>query len=176
MKGEYVIQKVNLEKVKYGEVETKAAISNIVREVVRSYKFTNLHALDAILQQFGITADGGKPGSRLYDKHGLVYSLLDEEGGRIGVPVKASDIYSKPTKATLEKKYTLSAIMRQPGAARVFACDAGRLIFFGWIFRLLGEEERVRRGRPLMFHRARGNRHLRDRFRNLRADSRRFER
>jgi hypothetical protein len=118
-KEEYVLQKVNLEKVKYGEVETKAAISNIVREVVRSYKFTNLPALDAILRQFGITADGGKPGSRLYDKHGLVYSLLNEDGGRIGVPVKASDIYSKPTKATLEKKYTLSAIMRQPYEQRV---------------------------------------------------------
>lgn len=118
-KEDYVLQKVNLEKVKYGEVETKAAISNIVREVVRSYKFTSLPALDAILRQFGVTADGGKPGSRLFDKHGLIYSLLDEDGGRVGVPIKASDIYSKPTKASLEKKYTLSAIMRQPFEQRV---------------------------------------------------------
>lgn len=113
-KGEInIMQPIDLQKVDYGEVETKATISSYVREVVRSYQFTSLDALRAALEQFNVTVDGGKPGSRMYDKGGLIYSLIDENGERKGMPIKASDIYSKPTLKNIEQRFTKSAIKRQ---------------------------------------------------------------
>ena len=35
----------------------------------------------------------------------IVYRVLDAEGNKVGVPIKASSIYSKPTLAELEKRF-----------------------------------------------------------------------
>lgn len=110
-------QKINmlqsLEKANYGRSETKAAISNIVREVVRSYKYTSLAELNAALRQFNVTAYQGEEGSLMHRKKGLVYSLSDAEGNRKGVPIKASSIYSKPTLINLEEKFKRNKIARK---------------------------------------------------------------
>ena len=39
----------------------------------------------------------GKEGSRMFEKNGLQYSLLDKKERMIGVPIKASSIYGSPT-------------------------------------------------------------------------------
>lgn len=103
---------VPLEKVYYGKAPTKQAISQIVREVANSYKFNNLDELNIILRQFNIIADRGSVYSAKYQKGGLTYSVLNAQGEKIGVPVKASDIYTNPTLTTLEKKFTASAIKK----------------------------------------------------------------
>jgi len=41
----------------------------------------------------------------MFEKKGLKYSLLDDKGDKIGVPIKASAIYGKPTLTFLEKKF-----------------------------------------------------------------------
>ncbi|MEB2778113.1 relaxase/mobilization nuclease domain-containing protein [Algoriphagus sp. D3-2-R+10] len=92
-----------LEKAAYGKSETKAAISNIVREVTRTYRFTSIPELNAVLGQFNVCAYGGEKESEMYRNKGLIYSVLDSVGNRIGVPIKASAIYSKPTLTNLEK-------------------------------------------------------------------------
>tara|TARA_R110002072_G_scaffold264748_1_gene423637 strand:+ start:150485 stop:151690 length:1206 start_codon:yes stop_codon:yes gene_type:complete len=91
-----------LEKASYGARETKAAISNIVSEVIRTYQFTSLPELNAVLGQFNVGAFRGEPDSEMFKNRGLVYSVLDPEGNRIGVPIKSSSIYSKPTLLNLE--------------------------------------------------------------------------
>jgi hypothetical protein len=64
-----------------------------------------LHSeLNAVLRPYNIVADRGKEGSRIYDNNGLVYRVLDEQGNKIGTPIKASDIYNKPTMKFLEQK------------------------------------------------------------------------
>lgn len=95
-----------LQPVNYGRAETKAAISNIVREVTTSYKYTSLEELDALLRQFNVTVDRGPIGSLTWQRGGLTYSICDREGGKVGVPIQASDIYSRPVLAELEKKMT----------------------------------------------------------------------
>lgn len=115
----YLLRPANLQKALYGKSETKAAISAIVRSVVANYKFTSLPELSAVLRQFNVVADRGKEGSLMFEKRGLVYSLLDEKGTKVGVPIKASSIYDKPTLPNLEKKFPLNKSARLPYGERI---------------------------------------------------------
>ena len=103
-----------LQKASYGKDETRKAISQIVSNVTRQYKYTSIHELNAVLSQYNVMADRGKEGTTMFKKGGLVYSLLDEKGNRIGVPIKASRIYGKPTLKNLEKLFKLNEALRGP--------------------------------------------------------------
>lgn len=91
-----------LEKVIYGKSETKSAISNTVRAVVRDYKFTSLAEMNAVLKGFNVEAYRGEKGTKMFEKGGLTYHILDKKGNHMGVPIKASSIYTKPTLKNLE--------------------------------------------------------------------------
>lgn len=106
------LKPIPLEKVYYGKAPTKQAISQIVRDIVNSYKFNNLDELNIILRQFNIVADRGSVYSTKYQKGGLTYSVLNAQGEKIGIPVKASDIYTNPTLKTLEKKFSTNTIKK----------------------------------------------------------------
>lgn len=99
------IQPVNAEKIVYGKTETKKAIANVVNAVLHTYKYASLPEFNAILKQYNVIADRGKEESRIYKNHGLVYRVLDKEGQKIGVPVKASSVNSQPTLNKLEKLF-----------------------------------------------------------------------
>jgi hypothetical protein len=103
-----------LEQVDYGKSELKRSITNVVTEVVRAYKFTSIPELNAVLNQYNITADRGSKDSRMYEKNGLVYWVLDEKGNKLGVPIKASSIYGKPTMKALEDRFRLNEMLRKP--------------------------------------------------------------
>lgn len=103
-----------LEQVAYGKSELKRSITNVVNEVVRAYKFTSIPELNAVLNQYNITADRGSKDSRMYEKNGLVYWVLDDKGNKLGVPIKASSIYGKPTLKTLEDRFRLNEMLRKP--------------------------------------------------------------
>ncbi len=115
----FVLKPAHLQRIVYGKRETKAAISAIVREVVGTYKFNSLPELNAVLGQFGVLADPGEEGSFMHSKGGLVYSLLDEHGERVGIPIKASSIYSSPTIKNLEKVYLASKEQKKPYVLRL---------------------------------------------------------
>lgn len=108
------IEPVKVEKAIYGKTETKRGIANVVRMVTRSYKFTSLPELNAILRQFNVVADRGAEGTQMHNKKGLLYSLLNEKGNKIGVPIQASSIYGKPILANLEKQFKLNEVLRKP--------------------------------------------------------------
>jgi hypothetical protein len=117
--GGYLLRPAKLEAAAYGRSETKAAISSIVREVTGSYKFTSLGELNAALRQFNVMANPRAEGSRMREKGGLVYCLLDENGETVGVPIKASSIFSSPTIKNLEKKYKPNESARRPYGLRL---------------------------------------------------------
>lgn len=103
-----------LRKAVYGREETKRAISRIVNTVVRSYKYTSLPELNAVLQQFNVVADRGNEGTTMHAKGGLLYSLLDERGNKVGVPIKASRIVGKPILKKLQGQFKLNEALRAP--------------------------------------------------------------
>jgi len=108
------LQAIRLEKMLYGKVETKRAISNIVTSVVSQYKFASLPELNAVLMQYNVMADRGADNTRMFQKNGLQYSILDEQGNKVGKPIKASSIYGKPILSNLESKYEVNRVARLP--------------------------------------------------------------
>ena len=108
------ISPVNVQKAQYGKSETRRSITNVLDAVINQFKYTSLAELNAILKQYNVVADRGNEKGRIYRTNGLLYKLLDEKGNKIGVPIKASLIYSQPTLKNLEKKFTENEIKRQP--------------------------------------------------------------
>ncbi|SEA14758.1 Relaxase/Mobilisation nuclease domain-containing protein [Arachidicoccus rhizosphaerae] len=115
----FEIKAVPLERVVYGKAETKKAVSWVVREVVGSYKFCSLTELNAVLNQFGVYVDGGVPGSPMHNNGGLIYGLLDQDKQKVGIPIKASSIYSSPTLKNLKKLFVGNKMSRKPYGQRL---------------------------------------------------------
>ena len=67
-------------------------------------------------------ADLGKEGSQMNLKKGLLYRLVDEQGKKVGMAIKASSIYGKPTLAFLEKQFKLNEVLRRPHKDRLINC------------------------------------------------------
>ena len=108
------IKPVDIGKAIYGKSETKRSISNVVGAVFSQYKFTSLPEFNAGLKQFNVVADRGKEEGRIYKNRGLVYRILDSEGNKVGVPIKASPIGCKPILDNLEKKFTANEVAKEP--------------------------------------------------------------
>jgi len=104
-KPEPAIKPIDLSKALYGRLPTKRAISNTVNAVINAYQFSSLPELNAILKQFNVIADRGPEDAQMFQKGGLVYCLLDEKGNKVGVPIKSSSLYTKPTLQWLEEQF-----------------------------------------------------------------------
>lgn len=113
------LKAADLTRAVYGKSETKRTISNIVGAVTRSYKFTSIHELNAVLKQYNVIADRGREGTLIHSKNGLRYSLVDKNGNPIGIPIKASSIYGKPTMSSLSNQFELNEMLRSPHKERI---------------------------------------------------------
>ena len=102
---DFQIQPIMQGKIQYGRNESKKAITNVLNEVLLSYKYRSLPELNAVLKQYNVLADRGNEDSRMFKTKGLMYRILDENGNPIGVPIKASLFYNRPTLKFLEEKF-----------------------------------------------------------------------
>lgn len=116
---DFELQPIISGKVHYGRNESKKAIANVLAQVLSSYKYTSLPELNAVLQQYNVMADRGNENSRMFKTKGLIYRILDENGKPIGVPIKASLFYNKPTLKFLEGKFTSNTIVQISDVRRV---------------------------------------------------------
>jgi hypothetical protein len=118
-KEEFKLQPISMGKVQYGKIESKKALTNIINHVVNEYKYSSLAELNAVLKQYNVLADRGSENSKIFLAKGLVYRILDEQGKPIGVPIKASDFYFKPTLKFLEEKFKDNQIRKTLDKTRV---------------------------------------------------------
>lgn len=102
------------QKIKYGNMDIKRSITNVLNTVIHRYRFTSLPELNAVLKLYNLEADRGSMDGRIYKNAGLHYRILDSNGNKIGVPIKASSIYFKPTLTFLEKKFKDNEELRKP--------------------------------------------------------------
>ena len=116
---ELIVKQVATNKVEYGRTDTRRAITNILDKVIQYYKYTSLPELNAVLQQYNVAADRGSENSKIFQNRGLLYRVLDEGGNKIGVPIKASDFYSKPTLKFLEERFIQNEKTRTPYKSRI---------------------------------------------------------
>jgi len=110
---------MQVQKAQYGKFETKRAITNVLDAVIPTYKYTSLAELNAVLRSYNIMADRGHPSGRIYRQEGLLYRILDEKGQKIGIPIKASSIYNKPTIKNLQLRFPENETSRQAHKQRV---------------------------------------------------------
>lgn len=108
------LKPVNVQRAQYGRMETKRAIAGVLDSVVKNYKFSSLAQLNAVLGLYHITADVGSEGSRIREHNGLVYRVLDEQGNRVGVPIRASDFFGKPMLKNLQEKFSEKEAQKKP--------------------------------------------------------------
>jgi hypothetical protein len=108
------LKPVNAAKIDYGKTETKRAIGNVLNKVIAEYQFASLPELNAVLGLYHITADTGGEGSRVKQHEGLVFRILDEQGNKVGTPIKASLFHSKPTLKNLKIKFAEKAVKKEP--------------------------------------------------------------
>jgi hypothetical protein len=113
------IKPADVQKAVYGKSETKRAITNALEAIINTYKYTSIAELNAVLKQYNVIADRGKEDSTIFKKRGIVYRILDASGNKVGVPIKASSIYSKPTLSNLEAKFQANEIKRKPDLKRL---------------------------------------------------------
>jgi hypothetical protein len=103
----------NVKPLIYGGTDTKRAISNIVSHVSQTYKFTSLAEFNAVLVGFNVIADRGPKETVMFDRGGLRYWALDDQGNKTGVPQKASSLYKKPTLKLLGERFKLNEYLRK---------------------------------------------------------------
>lgn len=101
----YELKSAYSAKVIYGKSESRKAIAGVLNHVLKSYKYSSLSELNAVLGLYNILADRGTEESRIFKNDGLVYRILDEKGTPIGVPIKASSFYQKPTLKFLREQF-----------------------------------------------------------------------
>lgn len=108
------IRPVNTEKIIYGKAETKKSITNVVNAILNSYKYNSLPEFNAILKQYNVVADRGSAEGRIFKNRGLIYRVLDQNGNKIGVPIKASSINTQPTLSKMEKIFAVNETKKDP--------------------------------------------------------------
>lgn len=104
--------------IKYGTAETKKAITAVLNAVIPNYKYTTIGELNAVLNLYNVTAVQGSKDSRMFLHKGLAYQILNDEKHPVGVPLKASSFYMKPTLKNLELKFAVNKTSRNPHLKR----------------------------------------------------------
>lgn len=112
--SEQIIAPINIEKALYSKTPTKQAINNVVNGVLNTYKFTSFGEYNAVLGQFGVKADRGKEDTVMFEKRGLIYSVIDKQGKAVGIPFKASVLSNKPLLDKVESKFDINKEKRKP--------------------------------------------------------------
>lgn len=96
------------------KLETKNAIAKVLNAVLTTYNYTSIPELNAVLKNYSVTADRGRETSRVYQKNGLYYRLLDADGNKVATPIKASLFYQNPGLKFLEKRFLENQKSRKP--------------------------------------------------------------
>ncbi|MBW1656882.1 relaxase/mobilization nuclease domain-containing protein [Flavobacterium quisquiliarum] len=104
-KEQFSLNPIDVGRVQYGKTESRKAINSVLKKVLFDYKYSSLPELNAVLNLYNVHADRGSEESRVFKNNGLLYKILDENSKPIGVPIKGSEFYSRPTLKFLEGKF-----------------------------------------------------------------------
>ncbi|TDO67855.1 relaxase/mobilization nuclease-like protein [Flavobacterium chryseum] len=127
-KEQFSLNPIDVGRVQYGKVESRKAINSVLNKVLFDYKYSSLPELNAVLNLYNVHADRGSEESRVFKNNGLLYKILDQNSKPIGVPIKASEFYRKPTLKFLEEKFKTNDAEKQSCKKNVK--NAIKLAFF----------------------------------------------
>ena len=104
---------IQAQKIHYGKSPTKRAISNIIQTVIPYYKYASLPELNAVLKLYNLMADRGQENGTIFKNNGLVYRILDDNGNKTGVPIKASSLPGQPTLSRLNELFHINKLLKE---------------------------------------------------------------
>lgn len=103
----------------YGQSATKTGIAGVLDYALDKFAYTSLDELNAALSLYRVRADRGSEQGRMYQNRGLYYRMIDENGTKIGAPIKASSFLRRPTLDYLERQFVLNEQKHQQNISRV---------------------------------------------------------
>jgi len=112
-------QPTPIQRLHYGQSATRTGIENVLHHVLEKYAYTSVDRLNAVLSLYNVMADKGSSQSRLYQNKGLYYRMLNDEGKRVGAPIKASAFESRPTLDYLERRFAENQVLVQKEAPQL---------------------------------------------------------
>lgn len=118
-KEQFSLNPIDVGRVQYGKAESRKAINSVLNQVLFDYNYSSLPELNAVLNLYNVHADRGSEESRVFKNNGLLYKILDQNSKPIGVPIKASEFYSRPTLKFLEEKFRANESKKQYCKSRV---------------------------------------------------------
>ena len=118
-KEQFSLNPIDVDRVQYGKAESRKAINTVLNKILFDYKYSSLPELNAVLNLYNVHADRGTEESRVFKNNGLLYKILDKDSKPIGVPIKASEFYSRPTLKFLEEKFRVNETKKQYGKSQV---------------------------------------------------------
>jgi hypothetical protein len=127
-KEQFSLNPIDVGKIQYGKAESKKAINSVLNKVLFDYKYSSLPELNAVLNLYNVHADRGSEESRVFKNNGLLYKILDKDLKPVGVPIKASEFYSRPTLKFLEGKFKSNEAKKE--SSKKYVRNAIKLAFF----------------------------------------------
>lgn len=124
----FSLKPISVHRVEYGKAESRKAINSVLNKVLFDYKYSSLPELNAVLNLYNVHADRGSEESRVFKNHGLLYKILDQNSKPVGVPIKASEFYSRPTLKFLEGKFKTNDAEKE--SCKKFVKNAIKLAFY----------------------------------------------
>lgn len=112
-------QRQPVERVQYGRSPTKTSISRVLDHVLNTFAYTSLDELNAILSLYRVRADRGREESLMYRSRGLYYRALDDNGRKIGAPIKASAFDQDWKLDYLQRRFVANQSLQQEQLQRV---------------------------------------------------------
>ncbi len=113
-------EKLALRKVdpKLGDI--KKQVSNTTKALMKTYKFQSIHEYRALLSVYGLTVEEVKGEAKGKPYHGLVYSVLDKKGNKVGNPFKSSLLGRDVGVDALKKRiaYSKKSMKDEPNTQR----------------------------------------------------------
>lgn len=127
-KEQFSLNPIDVGRIQYGKAESRKAINSVLNKVLFDYKYSSLPELNAVLHLYNVHADRGSEESRVFKNNGLLYKILDQNSKPIGVPIKASEFYSRPTLKFLEGKFKSNEADKE--SCKKYVKNAIKLAFF----------------------------------------------
>lgn len=106
-------KKVAVEKLVLKRVDPKAGdikkqVSNTTKTLMKTYNFQSINEYRALLSVYGLTVEEVKGEAKGKAYHGLVYSVLDKKGNKVGNPFKSSLLGKDVGVSALSKRISYS--------------------------------------------------------------------
>jgi hypothetical protein len=95
-------------KIDYKAGDIKRQIGNVAKSVMNHFYFQSFGEYRTLLEQFNITVEEVKGEHKGEPYQGLIYSVIDDNGEKVGVPIKSSKFGKSVGYDAMQKHFDLS--------------------------------------------------------------------